>query len=180
MPATLSRARSLISTTLLGSAPPGLRAELLLQHGHETRVAVAQRVDEPVPVVGVDVGGGVRATDRGHGPDMVDVAVRQQHRCWPEAVGRQHLPEGLLDPDPGIDDDALLTRGRREHVAVRVKREGGERDGQHAGSLTAPSEPAQRHTAIVACCEKVESSRTRDPMSTTSRTTVPKMTERPG
>ena len=118
--------------------PPGLRAELLLQHGHETRVAVAQRVYEPVPVVGVDVGGGVRATDRRHGPDMVDVAVRQQHRCRPEVVGRQHLPEGLLDPDPGIDDDALLTRGRREHVAVRVKREGGERDGQHAGSLTAP------------------------------------------
>ena len=141
MPATLSRARSLISTTLLGSAPPGLQAELLLQHGHETRVAVAQRVDEPVPVVGVDVGGGVRATGRRHGPDMVDVAVRQQHRCRPEVVGRQHLPEGLLDPDPGIDDDALThPRTARARSSSCQTRGSGERDGQHAGSLTAPSE----------------------------------------
>ena len=135
--------------------PPGLGAELLLEHGHETGVAVAQRVDEPVPVVGVDVGRGVGATDRRHGPDVVDVPVRQQHGCRPEAVGRQDLPKGPLHADPWIDDDALLACGRCEHITVGVEREGGERDGQHAGSLTALRKPAQRHTAMVICCEKV-------------------------
>lgn len=83
-------------------------AELLLEHGDQARVALSQQVVEPVAVVGMDVGGGVGPADGRHGVDVVDVPVREQHRGRPQPVLRQHLAQRLLDPDPRVDDDALL------------------------------------------------------------------------
>jgi hypothetical protein len=66
---------------------------------------------------------------------VVRVPVRQQDGGRAERVLREDLGEALLDPDPRVDDDALLARGRGDHVAVRPEGEGGEADDQHGPSL---------------------------------------------
>ena len=68
---------------------------------------------------------------------MVDVAVGEQHGCGPEPVLGEHVAQRLLDPDAGVDDDALLPRAGREDVAVGAEGGGGEGDGEHGWSVAA-------------------------------------------
>ena len=92
----------------LGLAPRGALPELLLQHLEQAGHDVVQRVVQAVAVVGVDVRRRVAAADRGHRVDVVDVPVGQQHRGRPEPVLGEHVAQGLLDADAGVDDEALL------------------------------------------------------------------------
>ena len=128
--------------------PPGrLRAELLLEHPDERRVERGQGVAQPVGVVGVDRGGdAVRPAHGGDGVDVVGVAVGEQHRGGAQAVLDEHLGQPGLDPDAGVDDDALLTGRGRHDIAVRGERERGEADDEHARSLVDPpaGHPADR------------------------------------
>ena len=48
-----------------------------------------------------------------------------------QPVPGQDLAQRRLDPDTGIDDEALLPRGGREDVAVGPEGGSGEADGQH-------------------------------------------------
>jgi hypothetical protein len=109
------------------------RAELLLQHRQQLGRERAQRVLEPVVVVGMDVCRDAAGRAHGrHRADVVDVAVGEQHRGRAQPVLAQHLGEPVLDPDAGVHDEALLARGGREDVAVGGESRCGESDGQHA------------------------------------------------
>ena len=52
---------------------------------------------------------------------MVEVTVGEQHSHGAKVVLAQHLVQARLDPDPGVDDDALLAGRRRDDPAVRVE-----------------------------------------------------------
>ncbi len=124
----------------LGLAPGDPLAELLLEHPRQLRAErrTTERVDEPVAVVTVDVGRELTAADRRHGEDMVDVPVGEEHGRGLQPVLREHLAQRLLDPDPGVDDEALLTGSIRQDIAVGPERLRRERDGQHGPTLRAP------------------------------------------
>ena len=116
-------------------ATRGLLPELLLEHRDEAEVEGTQRVGQPVAVVVVDVCREGPAADGGHRVHVVGVPVGEQHRGRPEAVLGEHGPQRVLDPDPGVDDQALLPRPGGEDVAVRREGGGGEGHGEHSGSL---------------------------------------------
>ena len=61
---------------------------------------------------------------------MVDVAVGEEHCGGPEAVFGQYRAQGLLDTDARVDDQAFLSRGGGEDVAVGAECGGGEPDGR--------------------------------------------------
>jgi len=85
----------------------------------------AARVGQQRPVVRVNVGRDVPGpAHRGHGPDVIDVAVREQDRgrLQPEPLDR--LLDALLRVLAGIDDQALLPRRGRHQVTVRGERAG--------------------------------------------------------
>ncbi|GLZ06891.1 hypothetical protein Acsp03_43570 [Actinomadura sp. NBRC 104412] len=90
------------------------------------------RIGQQVAIVRVDVGGDVLgAADGRDGPDVIDMAVGQQHRHRPQPVLAQDLVDPGLGVLAGVDDDALLTRGGRHDIAVRGERSGGEPGDEH-------------------------------------------------
>ena len=52
---------------------------------------------------------------------------------------REHVAQGLLDPDPRVDDQALLPRAGREDVAVGAEGGSREGDGEHGWSVAVRS-----------------------------------------
>ncbi|CAG7655219.1 hypothetical protein SBRY_70055 [Actinacidiphila bryophytorum] len=97
--------------------------------------AAAQRllgVGEHVAVLGVDPGGHVvRAAHRDHRGDMVDVAVAEDDGDRLEAVLGEHVLDALGREVARVDDDALLTGGGGDHVAVGPPGPGGEPGNEH-------------------------------------------------
>ncbi len=111
-PASVSTWWSATSTTRSGSRqvarPPNCCSIIASVPG--ARLAIGSC--EPVPVVAVDVCRSVTRAHRGDGVDVVEVAVREQHRGRPKPVLGEHAPQRLLDADPRVDDEALLPRAR--------------------------------------------------------------------
>jgi hypothetical protein len=110
------------------------------QLAHQQRAQRASerplRVGEHVAVLRVDPGRDpARAADRDDRGDVVDVPVGEQHRDRLQAV----LADGFLDPGgglvAGIDDDALLTGGRGDQVAVGAPGPCGKTGDEHVGPL---------------------------------------------
>ncbi len=58
------------------------------------------------------------------------MAVGEEDGCGAEPVLGEHVAQRLLDPDAGVDDDALLPRCRGEDVAVGVEGGGGKGDAE--------------------------------------------------
>lgn len=67
---------------------------------------------------------------------MVDMTVGEHHRGRAQPMLGQHLREPVDHPDPGIDDQALLARGRRDHVAIGGEGRRRESHNEHGGDTT--------------------------------------------
>ena len=104
------------------------------QGGARLRPEPARRVAEQPAVRRVDVGGDVlRAADRDHRPDVVNVAVGEQDGGRLQPVPLEDLLDARLGVLAGIHDQALLARPGGQHVAVRGERAGRESGDQHGG-----------------------------------------------
>ena len=91
---------------------------------------------EQVPVVGVDVRGGVVAAgDRRDAPHVVDVAVGDEDGDRLEPVLAHHLVDAVGGVLAGVDDDALGAGAGRDDVAVGPPRSGGEACDEHGWVL---------------------------------------------
>jgi hypothetical protein len=108
-----------------GEGGPGLGAE------------PGQRVGEQVPVGRVDEGGDVvGAGQRGHRPDVVEVAVGQQGRHRLEAVAPAELLDAGQGVLAGVDDQGLRAGRGRDQPAVRLEGPGGKSGHEHGAHAT--------------------------------------------
>ncbi len=95
----------------------------------------AGRVGQQRAVVGVDVGRDAPgAADRRHRPDVVDVAVRRQHRGRPQPVSLDNFLDALLSVLSRVDNQALLAWSGRQQIAVGRERASGEPGYQHCAA----------------------------------------------
>ena len=121
------------STTSSGSAQVAARPNCCSSIATNAGVEAGERVDQPVPVVGVEVGrDAVGAADGRHRVGVVEVAVGQQDGGRPEPVLGEHLGELTEHLDARVDDQALLAGTGRDDVAVGPEDGGGEAVEQHA------------------------------------------------
>ena len=89
-------------------------------------------VGEQRPVGRVDEGRYVPgAAYRGHGPDVIHVAVREQHGGGLQPVPLDNLVDALFSVLARVDNQALLPRAGRDQVAVGGERAGREPGDQH-------------------------------------------------
>ena len=83
-----------------------------------------------------------------HRIHVVEVAVGEQDGGRTETVLAAYLGQAVLDPDPRVDDEALLPRTGREDVAVRREGRRGEGDRQHPGEPNGSVRRRHRHGIV--------------------------------
>ena len=98
----------------------------------QLRPEVLDRIGQHEPVLGMDVGGA--AVGVGHllrRPDVVDVAVGEQHSRRRQPILVQDAAQLAHRALAWVDDDGVGSGVRRQHVAVALQQPGGKSGDQH-------------------------------------------------
>jgi len=117
----------------------GLAKESARRHLCQPRTEAVDRVFQHEPVLGMDVGGAAVGVGNLLGrPDVIDVAVGEQHRRRGQPVLVEDPPQRAHRTLAGIHDDGVRSGPFGQHVTVALQHSGGKSGDQHGSQFPIP------------------------------------------